>query len=202
MNNSKTIVFLGSSVTYGDDNWSMADFVRESEGYNVIKWAVPGTTLTDVDEKSYVSRMNMEIENQDVCDCFICQLSTNDAFKKLPLGVISKSLNKSEFDTKTIIGAIEYVIASAKEKWNCPIMFYTGTFMENQLYQIMVNSLMEISEKWGFDIIDLWNDPEMRLIDEDSYKKYMIDPVHPNKIGYEQWWGPKFIYAIKDVFSN
>ena len=200
--NNKTIVFLGSSVTYGVDNWSMADFIRESERYNVVKWAVSGTTLTDMDEKSYVSRLNAEIKNQDVCDCFICQLSTNDASGKYTLGSVSNSFNIIDFDTKTIIGAIEYIVATVKEKWNCPLMFYTGTFMENQIYQKMVDSLIEISKKWEFEIIDLWNDPEMRLIDEESYKKYMNDPVHPSKIGYEQWWGPKFIRAIKGVFSE
>ena len=200
MKKNKTIVFLGSSVTYGGDNWSMCEYIRENEGYDVVKWAVSGTTLTDINEKSYISRLNKEIEAQNVCDCFICQLSTNDANQNLPLGRISESWDKEDFDTQTIIGAIEYIVASVKEKWDCPVMFYTGTFMESELYQKMVDFLIEISKKWNFKIIDLWNDPEMRAIDDESYKIYMNDPVHPSKLGYEKWWGPKFVQAINDIF--
>ncbi len=199
---NKTVVFLGSSVTYGEDNWSMCEFVRETEDYDVVKWAVSGTTLADIDEKSYVSRFNKEAATQDICDCFICQLSTNDAARNLPLGTISASMDKNDFDTQTITGAIEYIVATAKEKWNCPIMFYTGVFMESELYQKMVNSLIEVSKKWNFEIINLWDDPEMRAIDAELYKKYMRDPVHPRKIGYIEWWGPKFVKAINDVFTD
>ena len=199
---NKTIIFLGSSVTYGVDNWSMCEYVRENTTYDVVKWAVSGTTLADIDEGSYESRLNKQIDSRDVCDCFICQLSTNDSNKNLPLGEMSESTDKNDFDTKTIIGAIEYIVAAVKEKWDCPIMFYTGTFMERESYQNMVDSLFDISKKWNFGIIDLWNDPEMRAIDEDSYKMYMNDPVHPSKLGYEKWWGPKFVEAINNVFLN
>ena len=202
MKQKKTIVFLGSSVTYGAEAWSMCEFVRESQGYDVVKWAVSGTTLADINEKSYISRFNNAIDTQDVCDCFICQLSTNDASQKLPLGEISDSSNKEVFDTKTTIGAIEYIVATVREKWNCPIMFYTGTFMDSELYQKMVDSLMLISKKWNFGIIDLWNDAEMRAIDAEDYKKYMLDSIHPTKLGYEKWWGPKFVEAINKVFSD
>ncbi len=200
MEKNKTVVFLGSSVTYGSEGWSMCDFIRETQAYDVVKWAVSGTTLADINEKSYVSRFNKEIDAQEVCDCFICQLSTNDASQKLPLGKISESSNKKDFDTKTTIGAIEYIVATVREKWDCPIMFYTGTFMESELYQEMVDSLFEISKKWNFGIIDLWNDSEMRAVDAEDYKAYMLDNIHPTKLGYEKWWGPKFIQAINNVF--
>ncbi len=190
---NKTLVFLGSSVTCGANNWSMCEYIRQFTRYDVVKWAVSGTTLTDIGEQSYVRRLKNEIISQDVCDCFICQLSTNDASNNLPLGIISESKNKETFDTQTIIGAIEYIVATVKEKWDCPVMFYTGTFFESNLYQKMVDTLVEVSEKWDFKIIDLWNDPKMREIDDESYKIYMNDPVRPSKLGYEKWWGPKFI---------
>lgn len=202
MEKNKTVVFLGSSVTYGSEGWSMCDFIRETQTYDVVKWAVSGTTLADINEKSYVSRFNKEIDAQEACDCFICQLSTNDATQELPLGEISDSSNKKDFDTKTTIGAIEYIVATVKEKWNCPIMFYTGTFMESELYQKMVDCLFEISKKWNFGIIDLWNDSEMRAVDAEDYKAYMLDNIHPTKLGYEKWWGPKFIQAINNVFLD
>lgn len=58
-------------------------------------------------------------------DVFVCQLSTNDVTKEMPIGEISESFDKNDFDTQTVAGAIEYIIAYAKETWNCHVVFYT-----------------------------------------------------------------------------
>lgn len=197
---NKTVVFLGSSVTEGSasNGWSMCECVRETLGCTAVKWAVSGTTLADIDDMSYVSRFLKEIDAQEKCDHFICQLSTNDANKNLPLGKIGETKNKDAFDTKTIIGAIEFIIAMAKEKWGCPVSFYTGTYFESEAYQNMVDALRELSKKWDVGIIDLWDDKEMRNVNPEDYAKYMHDNVHPNKIGYAEWWGPKFIEYLKN----
>ncbi|MBR5508132.1 MAG: SGNH/GDSL hydrolase family protein, partial [Clostridia bacterium] len=126
----------------------------------------------------------------------------NDAGRNLPLGEISSSKNIDDFDLSTVIGAIEYIIARVTEKWKCPIFFYTGTYMENDKYQTMVDALVELEKKWKFKIIDLWNDPQMRAIGTAEYNKYMKDHVHPNKIGYNEWWGPKFIEALSGILNK
>lgn len=48
-------------------------------------------------------------------DLFICQLSTNDATGRKPLGKIADSRDMNFFDTKTVAGAIEFIIAYAFE---------------------------------------------------------------------------------------
>ena len=35
---------------------------------------------------------------------------------------------------KTVAGSIEFIIAYAKEKWNCPVAFYTGTRYDSEAY--------------------------------------------------------------------
>lgn len=194
----KTFVFLGSSVTYGSasNGWSMADYIAEEFDCTVVKWAVSGTTLVTSNANSYVERMEKEMRRQKKCDHLIVQLSTNDASQNKPLGRISNSMDKADFDTTTIIGAIEYIIASAKEKWGCEVSFYTGTKYDSAAYYSMVNALLDIQEKWGIGVIDLYNDPEMNAVSETDYKRYMAnngqDKIHPTKIGYKVWWGPKF----------
>ena len=195
------IVFLGSSVTYGDDGWSMCEYIRETMEWDIVKWAVPGTTLADISEGSYVSRLKQHIDTQNQCDCFVCQLSTNDAAKELPLGEISDSKDIGDYNISTVIGAIEYIISRVTEKWNCPMVFYTGTYMENKNYQKMVDALFELHKKWNFEIIDLWNNPQMRAIDLERYNRYMMDPVHPNKLGYREWWGPEFVKNLKRLLN-
>ncbi len=194
----KTIVFLGSSVTYGSaaDGYSMCDYVKEKTGVNVKKWALNGTTLADINENSYVNRLKNNIDSQKKCDLFICQLSTNDASHNISLGEISSSEMEVCFDITTVSGAIEYIISRVKNKWNCPLAFYTGTYFDNHKYAEMVNLLLKLQKKWEFDIINLWDDEQMRSINQNLYEKYMNDPVHPTKSGYVEWWGPKFLDYI------
>ena len=83
---NKNIVFLGSSVTYGASSMgvSFADYIGATNDCNIIKEAVSGTTLVDEGVDSYISRLN-KIDTQNA-DIFVCQLSTNDATQKKPLG--------------------------------------------------------------------------------------------------------------------
>lgn len=196
----KTFVFLGSSVTYGSASggWSMADYIAEEFDCTVVKWAVSGTTLVTSNDNSYVARMENQMRRQKACDHLIVQLSTNDATQNKPLGTLSKSMDKADFDTTTVIGAIEYIIASAKEKWNCEVSFYTGTKYDSAAYQKMVDALKDIQEKWGIGIIDLWNDAEMNAVSDTNYKRYMSDSIHPTKLGYKLWWGPKFAEHLQN----
>lgn len=116
---------------------------------------------------------------------------TNDASKEMPMGELSSSENLEDFDTQTITGAMEYIIVYAKQAWNCPVIFYTGTKYDSKQYQQMVDVLFELQDKYGIGVIDLWNDEEMNDVSEKEYEVYMADPVHPTQAGYLEWWTPK-----------
>lgn len=196
---NKTLVFLGSSVTYGSESggWSMCEYLAENCGCNAVKWAVSGTTLADIGAGSYVRRLLAAIDGQQTCDCFICQLSTNDASRELPLGSIGD--NGDGFDTATIFGAMEFIISVAKRRWHCPVLFYTGTRYDSAVYQRMVDGLRILEGKWGIGIIDLWDDEEMNAVNQDDYYRFMHDPIHPNETGYRLWWGPKFRRILENL---
>ena len=199
---SKRIIFLGSSVTYGSASGgvSFADIICEKNGYEMIKEAVSGTTLVDSDDQSYVSRLRrIDCESADL---FICQLSTNDASLGKPIGVISDSLEMNDFDTNTIAGAIEYILAYVINKWSCPIAFYTGTKYDSELYSQMVSLLIEIARKWNIRIIDLWNEPSFNSVSQADYSKYMHDPIHPTLLGYKEWWAPYIEKYIIEMMSE
>lgn len=195
----KTMIFLGSSVTYGSNagGYSMADALRDQYHINLIKEAVSGTTLVDNDGGSYVSRMKNNLDKNVHVDHVVVQLSTNDATQNKPLGKLSDSKDPATFNTKTVIGAIEYIIWYCEETWHCPVSFYTGTKFDNANYEKMVNALYDIQEKWGIGIIDLWNDPAMNAVPPSLYHMYMTDDIHPSKIGYTRWWLPKFVEHLQ-----
>ena len=190
----KTIIYLGSSVTYGSDSIgvSFVEYIDRLDGTTSVKEAVSGTTLVTKDDasgSSYIPRM--KTINPDIpADAFICQLSTNDATRHMPLGTISGGFELADFDTETVAGAIEYIIAYAEKTWHCPVLFYTGTRFDCREYGEMVKLLLEIQKKWKIGVIDLWNDMALNAISEKDYNLYMSNPIHPTQAGYLLWWTP------------
>ena len=199
----KTVVFLGSSVTfgYGSLGVSFADFLEKTDGIIAVKEAVSGTTLVDVKSNSYVSRMKT-IDKNIKADAFVCQLSTNDATKKMPLGEISKSFDMNDFDTQTIAGAIEYIIAYANLTWDCPVIFYTQAQYDSEHYGKMVDLLSDIQKKWDITVIDFWNDEEINNITDEQREIYLVDHIHPTKAGYKEWWLPVFQKTLYEVIKK
>lgn len=190
----KTIIFLGSSVTFGSASLgtSFVDYIGKRNRVKTIKEAVSGTTLvTDGDSNgiSYIPRMKT-IDTNLKADLFICQLSTNDASQGKALGTITDSFEMDLFDTDTVAGAIEYIIAYAKKTWKCPVMFYTNPKYESPQYGQMVDLLYMIQKKWDIGVIDLWNDEKFNNISKESYSLYMHDSIHPTQAGYLKWWTP------------
>lgn len=196
----KTILFLGSSVTYGYGSMgvSFADFLAESDGITAIKEAVSGTTLADTKNSSYVSRLKA-VDTTAEIDLFVCQLSTNDATKSIPLGTVADGFSPDAFDTQTVAGAIEYIIAYVKQIWDCPVVFYTQAKYDSKPYEAMVKLLYEIKDKWNIDILDLWNDEQFNAISDEERKLYLVDSIHPTKAGYQLWWLPKFRESLYSV---
>ncbi len=188
----KKIIFLGSSVTDGMQSRgiSFVDYIGKRDNIDFIKEAVSGTTLADVKDNSYVSRMKT-IDTTYDADMFVVQLSTNDATQGIPLGEISDSKDIDSFDTTTITGSIEYIIAYAELTWNVPVVFYTGTYYDDTAYAEMVTRLHEIAAKWDIGVIDMYNDQELNDITDEERELYMNDgTVHPTKAGYLEWWTP------------
>ncbi len=200
----KKVLFLGSSVTFGAASLEdgIPEYFRSRFGCEITKEAVSGTTLVDKDEESYVSRLKRNVDPATDYSLVICQLSTNDASLDLPMGEIGESMDADSFDVLTITGAIEYIIAYAKEKWNCPVMFYTGSRFGSDKYAAMVKRLYEISQKWGINVLDLWNDDAFNSISDEDRALYMADPIHPTKAGYMKWWCPELERQLLEIRSS
>lgn len=199
------IVWLGSSVTFGmqSGGYTMADAIEDNHAATeCLKYAISGTTLVNESESSYVERVK-EIDPDMEIDLFVVQLSTNDATQGKTLGNVSESTELEAFDDKTIIGAMEYIIAYVEETWNCPVVFYTGTYYEDENYAAMVEALLQLQEKWNIGVVDLWNDEEMTaLYGTEQYKTYMGDEIHPVRDGYVEWWTPKFEAYLSEYMKG
>ncbi len=189
----KSIAILGSSVARGEASgeYAVGEYLAARLGCTLAKETVSGTTLVDNGESSYIRRMVNNMDTSAHYDLFICQLSTNDATKKMPLGNVSDSKKLEDFDTSTITGAMEYIICYAQENWSCPVVFFTGSRYDSSDYGAMVQSLYALQEKWGIGILDLWTDDTFNSISTSQRNIYMSDFIHPTRAGYRDWWGPE-----------
>lgn len=198
----KTVIFLGSSVTfgYGSLGVSFVEYLEKIDGIIPVKEAVSGTTLADIKDNSYVSRLKT-IDTTIKADAFVCQLSTNDATKNIPLGEISDSKDINSFDTNTVAGAIEYIISYVNDTFGCPVIFYTQAKYDSENYSRMVDLLFEIQSKWDIAVIDLWNNEVINNITDEQKKLYLVDSIHPTKAGYKEWWLPEFQQALYEILK-
>lgn len=200
----KTFFWLGSSVTLGSSalNESMADYIAKKHDCMCIKKAVSGTTLANNSDNSYVARFDAYLASEEKAehvDAVIVQLSTNDQLKVDTFGVVTAEdvRDPSEFDTTTTFGAIEYIIATAKQTWDCPVLFYTNPPTGYESYMTMVLGLYDIAAKWDIEVVDMFMDLNFNSIPtEEQRKLWMVDKIHPSKAGYRDWWLPKFEEAL------
>lgn len=199
----RRIIFLGSSVTEGfaSCNCSFVEYLARRDGVIPYKETVSGTTLVTRDERSYLPRMR-SIDPGFPADAFVCQLSTNDATQGLPLGDVTPYGQRSGFGEATVAGALETVVACARETWGCPVAFYTGPRYASPAYAAMVALLRRVREKWGIQIIDLWQDTSDHPLPPEKEALYMADPVHPTKAGYLEYWLPRFESALEALLTN
>lgn len=178
----KTVYFLGSSITYGSASGgiSFADMLCEALSAHMIKEAVSGTTIADVDERSYIARLTANAA-YDRVDLFVCQLSTNDVWRSPSLAATEEGLRR--------------ILALVGERWGCPVAFYISPRFENgkEGYEQMIAMLYRLQGEYGFSVLDLWNDPDMLAVSEADRVRYMQDAAHPTLAGYREWWLPKFI---------
>lgn len=219
----KTFFCLGSSVTYGasSEAESFVDFIRKRQDATCIKKAISGTSLMDVDQpktndaefknsplngKSYVYRFNDYLsseERADKVDALILQLSTNDAKAGVEYGEVLPDMFKdpSVFDTKKTIGAIEYIIAKAKEVWNCPVLLYSNSYYSNNYYPLLVDAAKPLVDKWGITYLNMYQDEEFNNISDEARALYMHDRIHPTKAGYRDWWTPRFESSLEGMLK-
>lgn len=195
--NNHRVLFLGSSVTFGFGalGESFVDYLWKKDGLRAIKDAENGTTLVNVDAfaagDSYVARFQADLKDPTP-EAVVLQLSTNDVRRGTHhLGEISDG----HYDTKTITGALEYLLSEIKLLWHCPVIIFTNPDFGEPFYGEMVARVLELKEKWQFELIDLYHNSDFK--NQDSL--YMADPIHPTRAGYREKWLPIFEEKLKGV---
>lgn len=193
------IFYLGSSITYGYASGGVAfgEILHALTGNPFQKEAVSGTTLVDNGSSSYVQRLH-NLNFAEKPDYLVVQLSTNDFSQTKPMGTVQDGTASSGFDTSTVSGAIQYIIAYAKEQCpTCKVVFYTGavrnTWGYKTAYENYVNGdFKKICEKWDIEPLDIFH---ARYT---NYSFFWNDDIHPTLEGYSFGWTPLFMQYFTD----
>ncbi len=200
----KNVCVLGSSVVFGaaSQQNAVGEYLAARFDCALTKEAVSGTTLADKTKNSYVRRLKNNLDPDAEFDLFICQLSTNDATARLPLGRISNSRSLNDFNISTVTGAMEYIICYAQQTWGCPVAFFTSSYYDSARYSAMVERIHALSEKWGIGVLDLYTPADFNNIPDADRKIYMSDKIHPTKAGYRDWWGPELERQLTEFLKR
>lgn len=193
------IFYLGSSITRGEASGGVAfgEIINKISGNPFTKEAVSGTTLVDNGSSSYVQRLK-NLNFKENPDFLVVQLSTNDFSQRKPTGTMEDGTSSSSFDTSTISGAIQHIIAYAKEQ--CPavkVVFYTGAVRGDWEYRTAYENYIngdfqKICEKWEIEPLDIFHSGYK------NYAFYWNDAIHPKIEGYSAGWTPLFVKYFEE----
>ncbi len=199
----KTVYHLGSSISYGSANGgvSFAEQIAELTGSKLVKETVSGTTLSSVKENSYVARY-AKLKFDDNPAYLVLQLSTNDFSQGIEAGTVSAEISSwDEIETRTLSGAIEYIIACTREfSPSTKVLIYTCSVKQSwghrSKYSSYINTqLKQIQAKWGIEVADLFNKQTLNT-------GWMDDDIHPTGAQYANLFTPVFINKMVECLNK
>lgn len=153
-------------------------------------------TLDDMDADADIVIMSGSIND--------CEYYNDASF----LGEITGDFS-SELDSTTFYGALENMCKKALQKWaGKPIIYVIEHRMTldnttyGQFYLKLHKAIIEVMNKWGISIVDLFNDCPSLNYNEGYKTKYTTgDGTHPNYEGYERFYVPRVYAEIKKLLG-
>lgn len=195
--------------------------------YKEERYTSTGDKITNKYNQSYVGLLKEAVTrykktkgHADKVDTLFIQISTNDmgqfttseATEHLPFGEVlaNNKRSLSDFNTDTSFGALEWLVAEAKEIWNCQVVLFVCHMSQGDYIQFKANgydyskmdtasdyakmrqAAYNVAEKWQIGIIDLWGDAEVNETLFGNTSRYLADTIHLHPVGYEKVYLQKF----------
>lgn len=186
--------------------------------YAEVRYTANGEKVQNAYHQSYVGLLKEAVERigDKQVDTMFVQLSTNDIGQyKTPAGSAGEHLDfgamtaedvrdPSAFDVDTSFGALEWIIATAQQTWDCNVVTFVchmdtaqyaafeacgydySKMDDSSDYALMRSTALEIAEKWDLDVIDFWGDADSNKILHGDAARYLADSLHLHRLGYER----------------
>lgn len=188
-----TVIFLGTDFTIGTKaKQSFTDVLQENNFIHSAVFAKKGITMVeDKDDDNYISLLKTIPTEHAAPTLLMFEISYFDAKGKSKIGEISTSYNYEDFDTKTVIGAMEYIVSYSQKTWCCPVAIYTCYNNDSEEYARLVDAAYEVQKKWGTDVLDLYYPMDVRISNQNK-ELYLKDKLNPTTKGYKDFFAPLF----------
>lgn len=199
----KSVYFVGDSVCRGAENaTSYADLISEKYGMVMTKDGQNGTKLVTTDTKSICGRVQALTETFDY---MIIEGGFNDMFASEPIGTLTNGFIGTNFDTTTVIGAVEKIFESmclsnpeAKKLFvlthRKPLANYWSGGVQKNYWDAIKSACI----KWSVPYIDLSECCGLAVWGS-TFEKYFAEPqgTHPLIEGYKKFYCPKIESAME-----
>ncbi len=225
----KSILFIGDSLCNGSTDtdkdkyptWGWAGRFAYYDEMKVTKTGVDGYSMATKDCGSAGQIVTQLINNKGKkFDYILLEGGVNDGWFMAPVGQMSESFDKNDFDQTTFAGGFEYTIATAKELFPESKLGFLLYFRLNhpagnlKKMKPIWDEAIKICEKWDIPVLDLYFDKEtcnkyeIPYCKEDgdpfevakcnsAINKITVDGCHPNGVGYDRLYN-----AINDFLIS
>ncbi|MCQ2425721.1 MAG: SGNH/GDSL hydrolase family protein [Lachnospiraceae bacterium] len=200
------VLFLGDSLGAGqwDDGRVRAWAGRIAEQFGTISdnQAIGGYCFSNIRGSGPMILNQLNKVRRNEYDMVILEGGVNDAWgtvdgtnKVAPVGEMSDSFDPDDFDVSTFAGGFEKTLSMVFDYYGDATVGYIAVFNMKAATGIGKVTEMEpyydmakkICEKWDVAYLDMYHDDyvndELMAV---TTSKYLKDPVHPNKEGYDR----------------
>lgn len=199
----KSVYFVGDSVCRGAENaTSYADLISEKYGMVMTKDGQNGTKLVTTDTKSICGRVQALTETFDY---MIIEGGFNDMFASEPIGTLTNGFIGTNFDTTTVIGAVEKIFESmclsnpeAKKLFVLTHRKTLANYWSDGVQKNYWDAIKSACIKWSVPYIDLSECCGLAVWGS-TFEKYFAEPqgTHPLIEGYKKFYCPKIESAME-----
>ncbi len=196
---NKKIYAFGDSIVYGHTlpEKSFMRIIAEEQGVDLTMCAINGATIMRSDNHILTQVVNAPAEKPDL---ILFDGYTNDAYERFmdKLGV----QGAAEPDDTTFCGGFEKIVRTMQEKWQgVPIVFVTIHKSGGRDWEIQCKLRelsMEICEKLGVKVIDVFAETELDTRNPEEMEKYIIGGAgsHPNETACREFYVPMVVSRL------
>lgn len=197
-----TVLFFGTDFTRGKKgDISFVDQLQEKKLIHAMKFCSDDdVTLTKRrNDNNYIDMLTSLPVDEYMPAYVMIEIPYGDIKRHSKIGEISDGAWCADFDTKTLIGAMEYIVIYCRDTWGCPVGFYTGYYPEDEDYQKLIDAMNIVAEKWKVDTIDFCNSPSI-TINDDNKKEYLASKHYPTAQGYKEFFTPMVEVFFVEAF--
>ena len=193
---NKTAIFFGDSITMGSTNYSWANYIGDHYDLksSVNAGKSGGVLSNSRDADRWIVNVVKKYKDKSF-DYVIMHGGINDCSMGVSLGTFTSDDFSGNYNTKTVLGGLEYYIYTVKKQWPKAKLGYIINYKTPRATEVNKRSdkyyseIKKVLKKWNISYIDLYsgktpNGQTYSDLLKVNTSTYIPDAVHLNREGY------------------